>query len=187
MPRHILVPACMALAVLKSSLVFAETSSSLYHLAITLTKQEKQHVSWFLRKEGVAAEIQRQLAAAPNLNLGMTKNGEESFDFHWYEVLSGTESEVQTTANGNILIDGCRYQSCPEKGFVIASSQHEPVFGILAYRFDDSDTNWDGILVVYSSGVQTGTGLAPEFKEDINYWLQQKELPRASIKILGPS
>lgn len=153
------------------------TDGVLYQVAESLIGENKRHISWYVRDPTVRVEVNKRLQKAPELDLGMTKAGQESFSYHWFESVSGVESDLRFTANGNILVYGCRYRSCDERGLVVLSRDNEPVFGVLSYFLNNSEYRRNGILLLYAAGSQVSQSAV----EDIEDWLSEGPAPNAEL------
>ena len=63
--------------------------------------------------------LKENITVSKTYYMGMTHKGvKDTFYNHLNVVLGGPPDKVELSANGTFLISACRFQSCPEKGFV---------------------------------------------------------------------
>ena len=98
-----------------------------------------------------------------------------------YELLRNSAAEFDETIINNdryFVVSGCRYQSCPEKGFLWIDKKEKIVIGALIHYFFKTQDNYnkDGNLLVISKKFKSYNDLPQQFNNDLEQWL-------SSIKI----
>jgi hypothetical protein len=98
-----------------------------------------------------------------------------------YELLRNSAAEFEETQINNkryFIVSGCRYQSCPEKGFLWIDKKEKIVIGAMVHYFFKTQNNYskEGDLLVMSKKFQNYNDLPKQFNRDLDKWL-------SSIKI----
>lgn len=154
-----------------------------------LTEHEKDtdlNTNQIIRADEFNSFLETNITHQPPIYLGMTKkNKKETFTSHLRKVLGGPPDKISVNQEGIIIISGCRFQSCPEKGFIwIDTKSKKQVFVIVSYFFEKEVYNRDGFLVTYSSDFKEIEKLPSLFQNSLKLWLKQEKLEDAKIKFL---
>lgn len=95
-----------------------------------------------------------------------------------YELLRNSAAEfeeIQINNDRYFIVSGCRYQSCPEKGFLWIDKKEKIVIGaMIHYFFETKDNrNRDGNLLIMSKQFKNFDDLPPQFNKDLEVWLSK--------------
>jgi len=98
-----------------------------------------------------------------------------------YELLRNSAAEFEETQINDkryFIVSGCRYQSCPEKGFLWIDKKEKIIIGAMVHYFFETQDNRskDGDLLIMSKKFQNYNDLPKQFNKDLDKWL-------SSIKI----
>ena len=117
---------------------------------------------------------------------GQTKKGEkETLNYHMINVLGGPPKQVKVIKKDQYFISGCRFRSCPEKGFVWMDSKNNYViFGLLVYYVDEKEYHKDGILVLFSRDFDYLDETPIEFDETLTEWFDQVSVDPKEIRFI---
>ena len=92
-----------------------------------------------------------------------------------YELLRNSAAEFEETQINNdryFIVSGCRYQSCPEKGFLWIDKKEKIVLGaMIHYFFETKEINRDGNLLIMSKQFKNFDDLPKQFSKDLKKWL----------------
>ena len=93
-----------------------------------------------------------------------------------YELLRNSAAEFEETQINNkryFIVSGCRYQSCPEKGFLWIDKKEKIVIGAMVHYFFKTQDNRskEGDLLIMSKKFKTYNDLPKQFNKDLNNWL----------------
>ena len=93
-----------------------------------------------------------------------------------YELLRNSAAkfeEIQVNNDRYFIVSGCRYQSCPEKGFLWIDKKEKIVIGaMIHYFFETKDNrNRDGNLLIMSKQFKNFDDLPNQFNKDLKKWL----------------
>jgi hypothetical protein len=130
--------------------------------------------------------IEFNISYANTLYLGMTKKGEnEDFIYHLREVLGGPPEKVRYPKDGIVVITGCRFRSCDEKGFVWMDAKNKKeVFVIISYFFNSGIFRPNGIAVIYSNDFDGKDDFPQQFFEELNSWLSSEEIYNYDVRFI---
>ena len=92
-----------------------------------------------------------------------------------YELLRNSAAEfeeIQINNDRYFIVSGCRYQSCPEKGFLWIDKKEKIVIGALIHYFFKTQDNYnkDGNLLVISKKFNSYKDLPQKFNNDLEQW-----------------
>jgi hypothetical protein len=92
-----------------------------------------------------------------------------------YELLRNSAAEfeeIQINNDRYFIVSGCRYQSCPEKGFLWVDKKKKIVIGaMIHYFFETKEINRDGNLLIMSKQFKNFDDLPKQFSKDLKKWL----------------
>lgn len=92
-----------------------------------------------------------------------------------YELLRNSAAkfeEIQVNNDRYFIVSGCRYQSCPEKGFLWIDKKEKIVIGaMIHYFFETKEMNRDGNLLIMSKQFKNFDDLPNQFNKDLKKWL----------------
>ena len=92
-----------------------------------------------------------------------------------YELLRNSAAkfeEIQVNNDRYFIVSGCRYQSCPEKGFLWIDKKEKIVIGaMIHYFFETKKMNRDGNLLIMSKQFKNFDDLPNQFNKDLKKWL----------------
>ena len=109
--------------------------------------------------------------------LGMTKNLEKQ---PLHEVIINLlkngaikQKEIEINNEEYFVVSGCRFRSCPEKGFLWIDLKNKIVLGGLIHYFLDNKDNYidDGDLLIFSKKFNSYNDLPVKFIKDLENWL----------------
>ena len=102
-----------------------------------------------------------------------------------YELLRNSAAEfeeIQVNNNRYFIVSGCRYQSCPEKGFLWIDKKEKIVIGtMIHYFFETKEINRDGNLLIMSKQFKNFDDLPSQFNKDLKKWLSTIKIYDFSI------
>ena len=112
-----------------------------------------------------------------------------------YELLRNSAAEfeeIQINNDRYFIVSGCRYQSCPEKGFLWIDKKEKIVIGAMIHYFFESknNRNRDGNLLIMSKQFKNYVDLPAEFNEALEKWLsiiKTYDISSSKIKELKPT
>ena len=121
--------------------------------------------------------LKQNVTVSKSHYMGMTHKGvKDTFYNHLNVVLGGPPDKVELGSDDTFLISACRFQSCPEKGFVwIDAKADASVFGILAFFLDDLYFS-NGILLVHHSKSDMSDEAHERFKSTLVEWLSERDI-----------
>ena len=131
--------------------------------------------------------LESNISNKTSLYLGMTKAGENrNFKYHLLEVLGGPPDKIRFGSDGTILISGCRYRSCPEKGFVwIDTKEDKQGFAIVSYFFNSKVFHSNGILVIHSDDFGSKEEFPTKFWKTIDNWLIAEKIYNYETRLIN--
>ena len=93
-----------------------------------------------------------------------------------YELLRNSAAEfeeIQINNDRYFIVSGCRYQSCPEKGFLWIDKKEKIVIGAMIHYFFETkeNRNRDGNLLIMSKQFKNFDDLPNQFNKDLKKWL----------------
>jgi hypothetical protein len=111
-----------------------------------------------------------------------------------YELLRNSAAEfeeIQVNNDRYFIVSGCRYQSCPEKGYLWVDKKEKIVIGAMIHYFFESKNNIyrDGNLLIMSKQFKNYDELPVKFNEDLMQWLsiiKVYDISSGGIKKLKP-
>ena len=102
-----------------------------------------------------------------------------------YELLRNSAAEFEETQINNdryFIVSGCRYQSCPEKGFLWVDKKEKIVIGaMIHYFFETKEINRDGNLLIMSKQYKNFDDLPKQFSKDLKKCLSSIKVYDFSI------
>ena len=112
-----------------------------------------------------------------------------------YELLRNSAAEfeeIQVNNDGYFIVSGCRYQSCPEKGFLWINKKEKIVIGAMIHYFFKSkdNRNRDGNLLIMSKQFKNFDDLPAKFNKDVEQWLsiiKVYDISSGGVKELKPT
>ena len=121
--------------------------------------------------------------------------GNNSVNKSLYELLRNSAAEfeeIQINNDRYFIVSGCRYQSCPEKGFLWIDKKEKIVIGaMIHYFFETKDNrNRDGNLLIMSKQFKNFDDLPSQFIKDVEQWLsiiRVYDISSGGIKELKPT
>lgn len=118
--------------------------------------------------------------------LGMTASDElKDLKYHMLQALSGPPDTVKVNENSSILISGCRFRSCDEKGFIwIDPINANQIFVVISYFFRNKKYRQDGYVVIYSDKFKTTSEMPENFKESLASWLHLHDFTSPQTEVI---
>jgi len=112
-----------------------------------------------------------------------------------YELLRNSAAEfeeIQVNNDRYFIISGCRYQSCPEKGYLWIDKKEKIVVGAMIHYFFETreNRNRDGNLLIMSKQLKNFDDLPSQFIKDVEQWLsiiKVYDIASGGIKDLKPT
>ena len=112
-----------------------------------------------------------------------------------YELLRNSAAEfeeIQVNNDRYFIISGCRYQSCPEKGYLWIDKKEKIVVGAMIHYFFETreNRNRDGNLLIMSKQLKNFDDLPSQFIKDVEQWLsiiKVYDISSGEIKELKPT
>ena len=112
-----------------------------------------------------------------------------------YELLRNSAAEfeeIQINNDRYFIVSGCRYQSCPEKGFLWIDKKEKIVIGAMIHYFFETkeNRNRDGNLLIMSKQFKNIDDLPAKFNKDVEQWLsiiKVYDISSGRIKDLKPT
>ena len=180
---------CLFLLFLYPSLTLGGSLDNEFFYQWLLNEYDKRpdlNTNQIIRSDEFSNFLRTNITNKNPVYLGMTmKDEREDFSFHLQQVLGGPPDPIQFDDDGTISISGCRFQSCPEKGFIwIDTKSQNQIFVIVSYFFETKIYNKDGYLVVYSNDFTSIGELPSQFKNSLSLWLKREKLKTNEIKFI---
>ena len=118
--------------------------------------------------------------------LGMTASDDlKDLKYHMLQALSGPPDKVKVNENSSILISGCRFRSCDEKGFIwIDPINANQIFVVISYFFRNKEYRQDGYVVIYSDKFKTTSEMPENFKESLASWLHLHDFTSPQTEVI---
>lgn len=131
----------------------------------------------------LANHIQKPL----KVYMGMTLADEnEGLIYHLKQVLGGPSDEVKLIDDRYLIFSGCRYQSCPEKGFLWIDTEDKKIIATINhYFFEESEYISDSALTTFTNDFQSEDDLPNSFKTSLNNWLSVIDVSPSNFYFIG--
>jgi len=112
-----------------------------------------------------------------------------------YDLLRNSAAEfeeIQVNNDRYFIVSGCRYQSCPEKGYLWIDKKEKIVIGVMIHYFFETkkNRNRDGNLLIMSKQFKNFDDLPAKFYKDVEQWLsiiKVYDISSGGIKELKPT
>lgn len=121
--------------------------------------------------------------------LGMTKNKEKLSLFEHFKMVLSTRSdpdEFDRVDSKVFAFSGCRYQSCPEKGFIWIDKDNEIIIGsILHFFINDSGYKPVGDILIFSNQVNEFKDIPNNYNVDFENWISSSKINYEELRFIG--